>query len=136
MRCMLFFSCFTVFIIASAHELKKVYKIICVTVILTLTYLTSFVWSLTVFVFVKSFRYLGDRLNASGVSEAAVTARTRIGWIKFREGEELLYGRKFSVKMKGRIYQSCVRTAMLYGSETWCLRGNEMAILKTKPKKS
>ena len=33
----------------------------------------------------KSFRYLGDRLNASGESEAAVTARTRIGWIKFRE---------------------------------------------------
>jgi len=29
---------------------------------------------------VKGFCYLGDRLNASGGSEAAVTARTRIGW--------------------------------------------------------
>ena len=29
--------------------------------------------------FVKSFCYLGDRLNASCGSEAAVTARTRIG---------------------------------------------------------
>ena len=29
--------------------------------------------------FVKSFCYLGDRSNASGGSEAAVTARTRIG---------------------------------------------------------
>ena len=38
--------------------------------------------------FVKSFWYLGDRLNASGGSEAAVTARTRIGWIKFRECRE------------------------------------------------
>ena len=28
--------------------------------------------------FVKSFCYLGDRLNASGGSEAAVTVRTRI----------------------------------------------------------
>ena len=71
----------------------------------------------------KSFRYLWDRLNSSGGSEAAVTARTRIGWIKFREGEELLYGRKFSLKMKGKIYQSCVRSAMLYGNETWCLKG-------------
>ena len=35
--------------------------------------------------FMKSFCYLGDRLNASGGSEAAVTARMRIGWIKFRE---------------------------------------------------
>ena len=45
--------------------------------------------------FVKSFCYLGDRLNASGGSEAAVTARTRIGWTKLREGGKLLYGRKF-----------------------------------------
>ena len=49
----------------------------------------------------KSFCYLGDKLNASGGSEAAVTSRTRIGWIKFRECGELLYGRKFSLKMKG-----------------------------------
>ena len=28
--------------------------------------------------------------------------------------------------MKGMVYQSCVRFAMLNGSETWCLRENEM----------
>ena len=33
---------------------------------------------------VKSFCYLTDRLNASGASEAAVTARTRIGWTNCR----------------------------------------------------
>ena len=49
--------------------------------------------------FVKSFCYLENRLNASGGSEAAVTARTRSGWIKFGECEELLYGRKFSFKI-------------------------------------
>ena len=38
------------------------------------------------------------------------------------------------VKMKERIYQSCVRSAMLYGSETWCLRGNEMVILRRTEK--
>ena len=62
--------------------------------------------------FVKSFCYLRNRLNASGRSEAAVTARTKIGWIKFRECGELLYGRKFSLKMKERIYQSRVRSVM------------------------
>ena len=46
----------------------------------------------------------------------------------------MLYGRKFSVKMKERIYQSYVRSAMLYGSETWCLRENEMAILRKTEK--
>ena len=32
--------------------------------------------------------------------------------------------------MKEMVYRSCVRSAMHYGSETWCLRENEMAILK------
>ena len=67
-------------------------------------------------------------------SEAVVTARTRIGWIKFMECGQLLYGRKFSLKMKGRIYQSCIGSAMLYASKTWCLRENEMAILRRTEK--
>ena len=84
--------------------------------------------------FVKIFCYLGDRLNASGGSEAAVTARTRIEWIRFRECGKLLSGRKFSLKIKERIYQSCVRLTMLYGSETWCVRENEMAISRKTEK--
>ena len=84
--------------------------------------------------FVKSFCYLRDRLNASCGSEEVITARTRIGWIKFREYRELLYGRKFLLKMKRRIYRSCVKSAMLYGNKTWCLRENEMAILRNTAK--
>ena len=38
------------------------------------------------------------------------------------------------VKNEKRIYQSCVRSAMLYGSETWCLRKNNMAILRRTEK--
>ena len=33
---------------------------------------------------VKRFCYSGDRLNASGIFEATVTARTRLEWKKFR----------------------------------------------------
>ena len=73
-------------------------------------------------------------MNVRGGSEAAVTARASIGWIKFRECGELLYGRKFSLKMKRRNYYSYVRLAMLYGSETWYLRDNEMAILRRTEK--
>ena len=50
---------------------------------------------------VNKFTYLGDRLNATGGCETAVTARSRIGWMKFRECSETLKGRKFSLKMKG-----------------------------------
>ena len=38
--------------------------------------------------------------------------------------------KRFSLQMKGKIYKSYVRSAMLYGSETWCLRENEVAILR------
>ena len=58
---------------------------------------------------VKSFCYSGDRLNAYGGSEAAVTAKARIGWIKFREFGELPNGRKLSLKMKGQIGRSCAK---------------------------
>ena len=78
--------------------------------------------------FVQSYCYLGHRRNATGGSEAAVTARTRTRWIKFRECEELLYGSKLSLKMKGKINQNCANLAILYKSETWCLRQNEMAM--------
>ena len=84
---------------------------------------------------VKEFRYLGNRLNGSGGCKATVTARTRMGWKKFRECGEILFGKRFSLQMKGKVYKSYVRSAILYGSEMWCLRENEVAILK-RPEKS
>ena len=71
---------------------------------------------------VKGFCYLGDRLNASGGCKTAVTSRVRIRWMRFRECGKLLRGR-FSLRMKGMVYRSCVKLAMLYGSETWCFEG-------------
>ena len=44
---------------------------------------------------VRGFCYLGDRVNASGGCEAAVTARARIGWVNFRECGELLNSKRF-----------------------------------------
>ena len=35
-----------------------------------------------------------------------------------------------TLKMKGKVYRCCVRSAILYGSETWCLKENEKAILR------
>jgi len=72
----------------------------------------------------NSFCYLGDRLNVSGGCETEVTARTRLGWTKFRECGGFLYGKKFLLMMIGGVCRTYVRSAMLlYGCETWCLRG-------------
>ena len=48
--------------------------------------------------------------------------------MKFRKCGVLLRGR-FSLRMIGMVYRRCIRSAMLYGSETWCWRENEMVIL-------
>ena len=79
---------------------------------------------------VNEFCCLGNRLNASGGCEAAVTARVRIGCIRFTKCGELLLGNRFPLKMKGKVYRCCVRSAILHGSEVWCLKENEKAIFR------
>ena len=59
-----------------------------------------------------------------------MTSRVRIRWMKSRECGELLHGTRFSLRMKGMVDRTCVRSVMLYGSETWCLTETEMAILR------
>ena len=67
---------------------------------------------------VKSFCYLGDTLDGDGGADLAATARIRNGWMKFRELLPFLTSRAPPLEMKGRVYASCVRSSMTYGSET------------------
>ena len=76
---------------------------------------------------VRGFCYLGGRVNVSGGCKAAVTARAINGWVKFKECREL-NSKRFLLKTKGMVYRSCIRSVMLYGSGTWCLLENEMAV--------
>ena len=69
-------------------------------------------------------------MNASGGCEAAVTARARIGWVNLKEYGELLNSKRFLLEMKLMVYRSCIRSAMLYGNERWCLREYKIAILR------
>ena len=39
-------------------------------------------------------------MNVGGGCEAAVPARKRIGWVKFRECRELLNSKRFLLKLK------------------------------------
>jgi len=70
---------------------------------------------------VDKFCYLGDMLNVDGDADAAVEARIRIGWNKFRQLVPLLTNKDVSLIMRGRLCSSCVRSSMLHGSETCTL---------------
>ena len=37
---------------------------------------------------------------------------------------------RFPLKMKGKAYHCCIRSAILYGSKAWSLKENEKAILR------
>ena len=68
---------------------------------------------------VESFCYLGDTLGGDAGADLAATARIRNGWMKFRELWPFMASRAPPLEMKGRVYTSCVRSSMIYGSETW-----------------
>ena len=55
---------------------------------------------------VDKFCYPSDMLSVDG--DAAVEARIRIGWNKFRQLVPLLTNKDVSLIMRGRLYSSCV----------------------------
>jgi len=72
-------------------------------------------------------------LSVDGDADAAVEARIRIGWNKFRQLVPLLTNRDVSLIRRGALYSSCVRTSTLHGSETWPLRKeNEVALQRAE----
>ena len=78
---------------------------------------------------VDKFCYLGDMLSVDGDADAAVEARIRIGWNKFRQLLPLLTNKDVSLIMRGRLYSSCVQSSMLHGSETWPVRKENVVAL-------
>ena len=58
-----------------------------------------------------------------------MTAR-RCGWLKFMECGELLHGRRFHLKLKGAVYKSYIRPAILYGSDMRILRRKERPMVR------
>ena len=72
---------------------------------------------------VDKFCYLGDMLDAGGGAESSTVTRVRSGWEKFRELLPLLTTK--AISLKGELYAACVRSVMLYGSETWPIKVEE-----------
>jgi hypothetical protein len=78
------------------------------------------------FEMVDCFCYLGDMIGASGGAGEASRTRVGCGWKKFNELAPVLTLRGASHKMKGKIYGTFVQRAMVYGSETWPMKVDDM----------
>ena len=67
-----------------------------------------------------------------GFIEAEEASRTRVrsAWGKFNELAPVLTKRGVSLKLKGKIYDACVQRVLVYGSETWAIKAEDLARLR------
>jgi len=75
---------------------------------------------------VNSYCYLGDVLSSRGGIEESLAIRSRSAWNKFRELGPILADKRVSLHLKGKLYASCVRPCMIYASETWAMRKEDV----------
>ena len=74
--------------------------------------------------------YLEDTLGSGeGVVEAA-GARVRCAWAKFKELSPILTVRGASYRIKGRIYNACVQSVLINGTETWAMKADDLRSLE------
>ena len=79
---------------------------------------------------VTEFCYLGEVLSMEGESSAAITARIRCAWKKFKEISGMLCGKGMSLILKGKLYKACVRSVLCYGAEARAWKKDDMRRLQ------
>ena len=63
----------------------------------------------------KEFKYLGSTVQQSGDSDKEVIKRIQAGWAAWRRITGVMCNRHVPGKVKGRMFKTMVRPAMLYG---------------------
>ena len=67
---------------------------------------------------VKEFKYLWSTVQESGSCEREVRKRVQEGWNEWRKVWRVICDRRLPARVKGKVYSSVVRPAMVYGLET------------------
>ena len=67
---------------------------------------------------VKEFKYLGSTVQESGGCEKEVKKRVQAGWNGCRRVSGVICDQKLPARVKGKVYSSVVRPAMMYGLQT------------------
>ena len=70
---------------------------------------------------VDKFCYLGDMIGSGGAAEDAPSMRVKCAWGRVRELSPILSARRASLKLKGKVYRTCVQSVMVWQRDV----GNE-----------
>ncbi|XP_047004825.1 uncharacterized protein LOC124623077 [Schistocerca americana] len=68
---------------------------------------------------VCKFKYLGSYIQRDRGLEGEIQHRINCGWNNWGKMSGVLCDKKVSIGLKGKVYKSVVRPAMIYGAETW-----------------
>ncbi|KAK3551090.1 hypothetical protein QTP70_012176 [Hemibagrus guttatus] len=79
---------------------------------------------------VQEFKYLGSTVQSNGECGKEVNKRVQAGWNGWRKVSGVLCDQKISARIKGKVYRTVVRAAMLYGLETVSLRKRQVSELE------
>ena len=81
---------------------------------------------------VSKFCYLGDTLGSGGGVVEAARARVRSAWAKFKETFSYFDCAWCiaSYQRKDLIYSACVQSVLIYGTETWAMKANDLRSLE------
>ncbi|KAK3506613.1 hypothetical protein QTP70_011056 [Hemibagrus guttatus] len=79
---------------------------------------------------VQEFKYLGSTVQSNAECGKEVKKRVQAGWNGWRKVSGVLCDRKISARIKGKVYRTVVRAAMLYGLETVSLRKKQESELE------
>jgi hypothetical protein len=73
-----------------------------------------------------TFRYLGSILQSEGEIDEDVSHRIRAGWVKWRQVSDVICDKKVPNKLKGQLYRTTIRPAMMYDAECWAAKGQHI----------
>ncbi len=61
-------------------------------------------------------------MEENGELNEEVGHRTQAGWRNWKKATGVLCDKRISARVKGKVYKSVVRPAMMYGAETWAVK--------------
>ena len=75
---------------------------------------------------VHRFKHLGQSVEEKGGMATEISQRVSAAWGNWKRCSGVLCDRRMPVKLKGKVYKTVVRPALVYGAGTWATtRGQE-----------